>query len=549
MQKFYIAILALIIGLIAAWVNPLLALAVIFGLVVLIFLARNLDFGLIILVFFFPYLGLVIDFGAFESLREVPYLKNVNAPFVDLFGLVLLVAWGIVVIFQYFRGSTPTLSVRRTLSVANNGANNPSTLSDVHCGAQHSVLLRLRMGMGRIFPFWKSYALFWASGLVSFLKVPSVYFWSSFKYLARPFTFFYLVFFAMPVSILTQSIHNPPHPSLTLREGDRSVPPLRVRGGEEGLLYRVLLVFYATGLLSAINGLLGLIFANHLDFPRATPFGFFGLSPLGPNHNLLAETLIATAPVGLLLNRTTLSVPVTLSVDADVQVAAQHSVLRRKWIIWGMFFQWGIALLTFARTAWIAIAVQAIVYIYFTHRGRVHKFIKDSAPVIILLAVLAVMFGLTTFSETVRGSTLTRLDMARITEFYFERTPWTGQGLGTFIPTLWQTKVFLLEYGEPLEAHGIVFKLMFEQGLLGMIAFAILAGAILRYLYRAYKIESSASSYGTACLVALMIASGSLAYQLFNTTYYTSKLWIPLAIAVAITKIYEYSNTHTKVVS
>ncbi len=42
-------------------------------------------------------------------------------------------------------------------------------------------------------------------------------------------------------------LHNPPQPSLTLREGDRSVPPLRVRGGEpspqrgeEGLRFRFL---------------------------------------------------------------------------------------------------------------------------------------------------------------------------------------------------------------------------------------------------------------------------------------------------------------------
>ncbi|MBI2552628.1 F0F1 ATP synthase subunit gamma [Candidatus Uhrbacteria bacterium] len=35
--------------------------------------------------------------------------------------------------------------------------------------------------------------------------------------------------------VVAGGIHNPPQPSLTLREGDRSVPPLRVRGGEEGL--------------------------------------------------------------------------------------------------------------------------------------------------------------------------------------------------------------------------------------------------------------------------------------------------------------------------
>src|SRR3989338_5329821 len=36
-------------------------------------------------------------------------------------------------------------------------------------------------------------------------------------------------------SLLGAASHNPPQPSLTLREGDRSVPPQRARGGEEGV--------------------------------------------------------------------------------------------------------------------------------------------------------------------------------------------------------------------------------------------------------------------------------------------------------------------------
>ncbi|MBI2552730.1 excinuclease ABC subunit A [Candidatus Uhrbacteria bacterium] len=37
------------------------------------------------------------------------------------------------------------------------------------------------------------------------------------------------------VNIVLERLHNPPQPSLTLREGDRSVPPLRVRGGAGGV--------------------------------------------------------------------------------------------------------------------------------------------------------------------------------------------------------------------------------------------------------------------------------------------------------------------------
>src|SRR3989344_5406708 len=299
------------------------------------------------------------------------------------------------------------------------------------------------------------------------------------------------------------------------------------RGGREGLLHRVLTVFYWTGLLSAVDGLLGLFFGAHTGFPRATPFGFFGVNPLGPNHNLLAETLIATAPAGLILaTRYTL-----------------HAT-RYNWIRYGMWFQWAVALLTFARTAWIAVVVQGMLYLWFEHRGRLRKVWERARLATLPLLLLLPLLLFTLFSETVRGSTLSRLDQARIAVFYFLRSPWIGQGVGTFIPTLWQTKAFLLEYGEPLEAHGIIFKLMFEQGAFGLITFAFFAGLILLVIWRAYR-----RTPNTAALAALLIASGSLTYQLFNTTYYTSKLWVPMALAFAIAKIYANTDHHTKMVS
>ncbi len=162
---------------------------------------------------------------------------------------------------------------------------------------------------------------------------------------------------------------------------------------------------------------------------------------------------------------------------------------------------------------------------------------------LILLVPLTILV-LTTFTETVRGSTLSRLDQTRIAVFYFLRSPLIGQGVGTFIPTLWQTRAFLLEYGDPIEAHSIVLKLAFEQGILGLATFGIFAVSILLALYKAYK-----KMPRPELLAALMIAVGSITYQLFNTTYYTSKLWVPIAIAVAISRFYEHSHHNSTLVS
>lgn len=492
MKWRWFILLAVLLAIVAVFVPPLLVGAIVFAILAVFFLARNLAFGLILLVFFFPYLGLVIDFGSFDVFREVPYLKNVNAPFIDLYGLLLFGAWGLSVLINL------KSEIRMTNQAQMSKFKNSS----------------LAIRASSLFPHWKPYLLFWLSGLVSLFKVPAVHFEVSVKYFLRPFTFFYLVFFTVPVSIMQNA-------KLKMQNDKSGNNNSTFHILHSTFLHRVLLVFFWTGLLSALNGLLGLLFGVHEGFPRATPFGFFGINPLGPNHNLLAETLIATAPAGLILG------------------IMNYELRIRKLIWWGMGFQWTIALLTFARSAWVAVAAQGIIYLWLTRRGRLKDFLKKTAPALALLAVLAALLLATTFTETVRGSTLSRLDMARISAFYFWKTPWIGQGLGTFLPTLWATKAFLLEYGDPLEAHGIIFKLMLEQGLLGIATFAIFAGVILVSLYRTYQTNRT---YGMALLAALLIAAGSLTYQLFNTTYYTSKLWVPLAIAVAIARIMNHES-------
>ncbi len=483
-----LAILGAVLACVAAFVNSVFLLSALVLLGGIIFLLLNLEFGVLLLVFFFPYLGLVIDFSQFEIFREVPYLKDINAPFIDLFGLVLFVAWLLHTVI-----STAAKRSGEISSHASGKVWDPST--------------RLGMTLMRQLPHLKSYLFFWLSGLVSLSNVFPLFFKTSIKYFARPFTFFYIAFFAPVVSVIAGA---------------------RGQGLGSSLLDRALMVFYATGLLSALNGLAGLFFGAHSDFFRATPFGFFGVNPLGPNHNLLAETLIATAPAGLLL--------IGGSTAMAGQAGGRGQVLG-KWIKYGMFFQWTVALFTFARTAWIAIAIQAMLYGWCTYRGEVKRVWRRVWPVALILGILLIPLVLSTFSETVRGSTLSRLDQVRIASFYFWRSPWIGQGIGTFIPTLWQTRAFLLEYGEPLEAHGIVFKLMFEQGLLGLATFGVFVGAIL------WKIKKSGN------VSALLIAVGSLTYQLFNTTYYTSKLWIPMAIAVSIAIVYENSHHNSTLVS
>src|SRR3989338_4766715 len=177
-------VFGLAVAAVAAFFNPVFVLSIAMLSVLILFLAVNLDLGMLVLVFFFPYLGMVIDFGQFEALRQVPYLGSVNAPFVDLFGLVLFAAWGIHVVVSIVGERSGKISARAFDKVWN-----PST--------------RLGMTVMWQLPHFKSYLLLWLSGLVSLGKASPLVFTTSLKYFARPFTFAYVVFFVPVVHVLS----------------------------------------------------------------------------------------------------------------------------------------------------------------------------------------------------------------------------------------------------------------------------------------------------------------------------------------------------------
>lgn len=460
----------------AAFLPPLGIFSVGIAVLAVFLLARRLDIGLAILVAIFPYLGIVIDLSRSDMVRDVPFLNQLNAPLVDIFGLLLFAAW-------FAKVAQRILTVR----------------------FREGKPVRLSAILG-FFPHWKSFGAFLLSAAISLKNVPTNFFNASVKYLARPVAFFYFAFFVPTVSIIKKY--------------------------GEGYLRQLLWIFYGTGLASALMGVVSFFAVPPAGFPRATPFAIFGIAPLGVNHNLLAETLVATAPVGFLLWRR----------------SGKLSVL------FGSLLQVVIALLTFARTAWIALAAEAAVLVLWWgwqqgKRLRAGEFMmrfRRALPIAvsagILLIPLAAYMGWTLFSEVVQSSTLTRLDMARIAWFYFLREPWFGQGVGTFIPTLWGVKAFLLDYGEPLEAHGIVWKLMFEQGIAGLAAYAVfslsIVAGIARGLFKKRAEPLSKDAQGLL-LCALVLVVGSFTYQLFNTTYYTSKLWVPVGIAVGAAGLYK----------
>jgi hypothetical protein len=473
----------LIAGLIAAFLPPFLTLSLVIVIFLVLFLMRHLDLGLIILVFFFPYLGLVIDLSHIKSLRQVPFLNQIDAPLVDIFGLILFFSWLLYVIIRVYQN----YQIKKTI--------------------RFSAILKL-------FPFLKSFFPFLVSAVLSLSQVPSRYFYSSLKYLARPLFFFYLAFFLPTVSIIKKY-------------------------GQD-FLKKIFFTFYLTGLLTALMGFFSFFLMPIVGFPRAKPLCLFNFCPLGANHNLLAETLVATAPAGFLLW--------WLKKQETHSSSWFFLPLGKKWFFWTSVFQVIIGLLTFSRTAWLAFLLQLVIFLVLTSsKKELKERIKKGVPFLFFSLPLFGYLFWTLTTEVVESSTMARFEMIQIAWFYFLKHPWLGNGLETFIPTLWEIKAFLLEYGEPLDAHGVIWKLLFEQGLLGCLTFFFFVGIILGVIGRELKnaLNEGNEEKKVVLLIAFLIAVGSLVYQLFNTTYYSSKLWVPLGIAAASAIVYQLNPKTT----
>lgn len=430
---------------------PLVGLAL---LGVVLYLAYRPDHGLYLLAFLAPFAGLVVNFGAYEWSRAIPYLGGIDAPAVDFLAMLLLLGLIIRAIVQLpARDMSP---IRPTPLIGFFVLFLFANILSLALGAQQDLI---------------------AQGV---------------KFVVRPVLFVYLMYVILPNRILSDDVR----------------------------LLRALRWFFAAGVLAAVIGLVSFLIVDPVQglWHRATPFAFWGIAPLGYNHNLLAEVLVLMAPIGSYL------------------VYREAHATKRKLFFLATVLVTVVALLTFARTAWIVLALELMLFIWFYRYEIRHSIVMKYARkiaimgFILLLPVMVYMTAIST-SDLVAGSTNTRVDLTRIAWEYFKRSPLVGNGPGSFIPIVSDTQVFFIEYGDPLDAHGMIQKVMAENGLLGLITWGALLCAIVAYAFHACMRARDADTRArmTALFIVLVAA---LAYQLFNTSYYNAKMWLPIGFAL-----------------
>lgn len=448
--------------------------------------------GLYVLLFLYPFLGWVIDFGQYEALRNTA-LGGVNAPVADFWAVILMAA---VVV-----GWVRNVMLERARSASDSIQSIKSTgfyRADGHRPSRMTVLF---------------FSLFLISALISLFNLPVGDTLAGVKYILRNMVFTVVAYVGLPWVILKgEALKNP----VSLRQRDSSASGLGMTA-----IQRCIHVLLAAGGIALLWGIASLFVVPSFwgIWRRVTPFAIGGFAPLGLFHNDLAEVLVAIIPLALFW------------------FYRERRDAWRKLVFLYAALLIVITLLTFSRTAWVVMFVQAVAFMALSTRQEWRAVVRAAMPfVLVLIVPIAVYMLVFSSSAYVASSTSARADLARIAWVAFEEHPIIGNGAGTYISLVAQSRAFRIEYGPPFDAHGVIQKLAAEQGVLGLTTFALFVIWLLYVVFRALR-RASAGARKELMLALFVIALGAVVYQVFNTQYYTAKMWMPIGFAIAVAMI------------
>lgn len=327
--------------------------------------------------------------------------------------------------------------------------------------------------------------------LLAFLTVfraPEVWFGQSLNYFVRFVLFSYLAYVALPFW-------------MTKTKED---------------IETIVKIISGVGIMVMVYGAVSLLINEPFwgVWRRVSPFPFGEFYPIGPNHNQLAEILIYSAPFTWLMSR-------------------QTQGQTHKWWVIATFAILATALLTFARTAWIAIVVQGFLMYRLLQPRNIRERIIEWWPLLVGIIGMSVYMGVFSASDLVASSTATRLDLTKISLLQFTKTPFFGNGIGTFLPSISNSYVFQIEYGGGVEAHGFIQKLLFETGIVGLALFVLFFGYLMSNLVLTHR-KQMEGFYKDVVATAVLALTGTFVYQMFNTSYFSPKLWFLVGFACVV---------------
>lgn len=288
-------------------------------------------------------------------------------------------------------------------------------------------------------------------------------------------------------------------------------------------LRQVLVAMALLGTFFAIDGLRNMIVIGPggVSIRQAQPMPILEVNPLGGNQHSLAETLI-----------------VGMGCALAFAALASPTSNRRKLALWAAGLMFVTAILTFSRTAWIVLALEALLLGFTVFREDVKRYRRELSYV--LYAAIPIVIAMLVYSSSrgAIGSLDARSALTGIAWTFFQGSPWVGVGAGTFVARVTGTYAFVADYGVPLDSHGILQKVGAEAGFFGLAALAWVVVAATRLGFVALKkIPSSRPEYLAYSILAVT-AGASFLYQLTSTSYWTPRLWVPIGLMLAAGRLF-----------
>ncbi len=272
------------------------------------------------------------------------------------------------------------------------------------------------------------------------------------------------------------------------------------------------------------SGLVGLWSLTQQDlnnvFFRVQPASLWGHWWLGYNHNLIAEFLVISnmfllAARGLIKNK-----------------------IGQRWLDVVFFCCLILTLLTFSRAAWITTALQLVIWWCFLKNSR-QKIGWLLASGILVIIALPLWLRMENLQVSNFSSTENRALLLQISVNNFLEHPLVGLGSGQYLRMVGDNLRFVAKYGDPIDSHGVIQKLIAENGLIGLLTYFILFFALIKYWLKLWRNNQSSAAW---VIPLILGAFGGLFFQFFNTSYYKGRVWLPVALTLIAGQLIKYDK-------
>lgn len=345
----------------------------------------------------------------------------------------------------------------------------------------YRVLFKPQEHIKIIWPLFFPFLMFFLASILSIIFSDNLV--SSFYYFLRWPFFLYAAYIFIPANVITDA----------------------------KTLKKTVVIVFLSAMAVLISGYLSLFGQDwQNNFFRLKSVYFWGGYPFGENHNLIAEFL----NIGVFF---VLVIKEFLKTKKERRLADVLFFLTAMGII-----------LTFSRAGWITLFLQLGVYLFYRTKNDSKK--RLSAAIFALLGVAIIsplLWKMSVLQDSNTSSTENRLLLTEIAWNAFKEKPLFGQGSGEFINLVGNNIRFVAKYGAPIDSHGVLQKVLAENGIIGLISWLFILAYLVRFSILAIKKYYPKVSW---VLPFALAALGGIFFQFFNTSYFKGRVWLPLAL-------------------